>query len=89
VADNAFHEKVEGLKDTYEVWINETKISIDTPPTPQQSKFLRAINAGASSFTVRSLGKGIPPKATIIIKSVIKTGGNGTVSDIYQITKLF
>jgi hypothetical protein len=94
VADNAFHETVKYIengveKTRIEVWINETKINIDTPPTPQQGKFLRAINAGTTSFTVRSLGKGIPPKSTIIIKSIIKTGGNGTVSDIYQIKKLF
>jgi hypothetical protein len=31
----------------------------------------------------------IPKNATIVIKSVIKTGGNGTVSDVYSISKLF
>jgi hypothetical protein len=94
VADNVFHKTVEYVengttKTRIEVWINETKLSVGTAPTKRQGEFLSELSAGVTTFTTRSVRPDLLQGSNIVVRGVIKTGGNGTVSDTFSINKLF
>jgi hypothetical protein len=88
VADNVWSKRV-GQSNTFEVYINETKLSAGTNPTKRQGELFSAAEAGSVNITVRNLDKGgFKQGDKFIVKGIIKTNGNGSVSDFYNIKKI-
>jgi len=94
VADNVWSKKVvvEGKIEIH-VYINETKLSAGTAPTKRQNELFSAAKAGSVNITSKSIREDVvsilPKDTKLIIKSIIKTNGNGSVSDFYNISKIY
>jgi aspartyl-tRNA synthetase len=97
VADNVWSKQVKVIENGVEkteihVYINETKLSEGTLPTKRQGELFSAAPS-STNITSRSVKDDITPiipkDAKIIAKGIIKTNGNGSVSDFYNITKIY
>ena len=78
---------------TYELFANETKLSAATILSPRQGQFLEALRSGVTSYVTRSaidrIVRFIKKGDTVIIKSFVKTTGDGATAGGTIITKLF
>ena len=91
VADNVWNKKVVvNGKEEIHIYLNETKLNAGTSATKRQNELFSAAQAGSPNLTVRSLSKdGFEQGNKVIIKGIIKTNGNGSVSDFYDISKIY
>ncbi|CAN1575554.1 hypothetical protein MCERE19_03777 [Spirosomataceae bacterium] len=87
VADNVWFKQLDA--DNFEVIINETKLSSGTNLTTRQNQFKNALTGGTTSFGVRSIKNNDLAGKNIIVKSFIRTNGNGSISDVFNCEKLF
>ena len=58
-------------------------------PTKRQGEFFSAAPS-STNITIRNIDKGgFKQGDKIIIKGIIKTNGNGSISDFFNITRIF
>lgn len=85
-----YYKKIPGT-DQFDVIVNETKLSSNSPFTENQTTFMNQVEGGTTNLTLRTSkleGAGVPKGATLNVQAFVKTIGDGTTGGTYTVTKI-